>query len=97
MRRLIIGAFIAGAVTYLAFFVGCIGSEAGSGLSQACSPIGPLLRIPLLYWLPYADSRYFGVDSMFIAIAGNAVFWGGVAAAIAFLVARTRKRSAPTS
>lgn len=96
MRRLIVISFIAGAIGYLGLFVGCIGSETGSGLSQACSPIGPLLRTPLLYWLPYAESRYLGIDSMFIAIVGNAVFWGIVVAGIAFMVARVRNRSTST-
>jgi hypothetical protein len=93
MKRFwLIGSFVGGAACYLTFLVGCLGSEAGTPVSHACTSIGPLLRMPLLYWLPHAESRYLGVDSMILAIAGNAVFWGIVIAAIAALIARLREK-----
>jgi hypothetical protein len=86
-------SFLAGAIGYLSLFIGCVGSESGSPLSGGCSTIGPLLRTPLFYWLPYANSRYWGIDSMFLALAGNMLFWGIVVSACCFAVVRLRDTS----
>lgn len=83
-------SFGVGAVGYLLIFIGCIGSETGSSLSAACSSVGSLLRAPFFYWLPYANSRYFGIDSLFIAFAGNMAFWGAIVAACYVLLKRRK-------
>lgn len=69
-------SFIAGALGYLVLMVGCLGSGVGSGVSDACSTIGGALRVPFLYLLPHAQSRYLGIDSAVLAVLGNAIFWG---------------------
>ena len=83
-------AFILGGVAYLVVLVGCLGSSPNSTLGDACSAIGPILRVPFLYVLPYADSRYLGVDAMLWATIGNAFVWG---AALAIVTATMRRRT----
>lgn len=88
-------AFILAGLVYLAVLIGCLGSSTGSGLGAACSVIGPVLRVPFFYILPYAESRYLGVDAMVLTIVGNAVVWGAIAAILAVNIG-TRKRERPT-
>ena len=88
-------AFVLTGLIYLAVLIGCLGSSTGSRLGAACSIIGPVLRVPFLYLLPYADSRYLGVDAMVLALIGNAVVWGAFAAILAVSIG-TRRREQPT-
>jgi hypothetical protein len=84
-------AFIVGAVAYLVLLLGCLGSGANSALGDACSAIGPILRAPFLYVLPYAQSRYLGVDAMHWTVVGNAIVWGAALAILIESVRRTKK------
>jgi hypothetical protein len=93
MRAVI--AFIVGGVAYLVLLVGCLGSSASSTLGHACSAVGPILRVPFLYALPYAESRYLGVDAMHLAVVGNAIVWG-VALAILVVIMRNRMKKPAT-
>mgnify|MGYP001491028593 CR=1 FL=1 len=69
-------AFFVGAVVYLGLLIGCLGAEAGSSLSDACGLIGGLLKSPMLHFLPYASSKYLGIDSFALFITFNGVAWG---------------------
>ena len=88
-------AFIVGGVVYLVLLVGCLGSSAGTAPGDACSTVGPILRVPFLYVLPYAESRYLGVDAMYLAVVGNAIVWGA-ALAILLVCMRSRTKKSPT-
>jgi hypothetical protein len=94
MRALLVTAFLLGAGAYVLLFVGCLGTEAGSTLSQTCSALSPLLKTPLLYWLPHASSRYLGIDSMVLAGVGNALLWGVAFVALTYLILRMRNKKA---
>jgi hypothetical protein len=95
MRKPFAIAFLVGGCAYLVLLIGCLGSSAGTALSEACSAIGPILRIPFLYVIPYAHSRYFGVDAAVLAVAGNTIVWG---IALGILVLGIRKaQRAPRS
>jgi hypothetical protein len=90
MRAAFAIAFLAGGCGYLIALIGCLGSGADTTLGEACSAIGPLLRVPFLYVLPYIESRYLGLDSMVWVVVGNAIVWG---AALAILVVNMRGRT----
>jgi len=81
-------AFLVAALTYGLIFVGCLGTEPGTSASTTCGTIGVLLKTPFLHFLPYASTRYLGVDSFLLFSVLNMLFWGGAAVVIAWLFAR---------
>jgi hypothetical protein len=85
-------AFVVAAVLYGVLFVGCVGTESGSTASSACGAVGPLLKGPFLHALPYANSRYFGIDALILFTTLNMLFWGSVAAGLTWWVSKRRAR-----
>lgn len=80
--------FAAGTLTYLFAFGTCLGTEAGNLLGSSCSAIGPILKLPLLVAVPYAGSKFLGVDSALLLLTLNATTWGALGAVVAGLIAK---------
>lgn len=87
-----VAAFVVGALAYLGLIIGCLGSETGSSLSDACGLIGGLLKSPMFHFLPYAKSRYFGIDSFALFVALNGISWGALCAVVVWIAQRLGKR-----
>jgi hypothetical protein len=83
-------AFVGAAALYAGLFAGCVGSEPGTTASATCSVVGPLLKSPFLHALPYASSRYLGVDALIILVVLNVLFWGVVAAGVTWWLSKRR-------
>ena len=95
MYKFHLGIGFAVCLGYVAALLGCLGSQTVSALGRGCAAIGPLMRAPLFYWLPHAKSSYLGIDSLFIAVLGNALFWAAVAVALVELLSRAKRRRQP--
>lgn len=88
-------AFLVASLVYAGVFVGCLGTEPGTTASATCETIGLLLKTPLLHVLPYASTRYFGIDSFLLFSVLNMLFWGGTAAAVAWVLSRRSRIRRP--
>lgn len=83
-------AFVVAAALYAGLFVGCVGSEPGTTAGSTCGVVGPLLKSPFLHALPYASSRYFGIDALILFTALNVLFWGAAAAGLTWWLSKRR-------
>lgn len=87
-----VAAFVVGAMAYLGSLVGCLGAETGSSLSTACGLIGEFLKSPMLYFLPFAQSRYFGIDAFVLFVVLNGIWWGAICTLVVWVTQRLRRR-----
>lgn len=81
-------AFVSTATLYVGLFVGCVGTEPGTTASATCGVAGPLLKSPFLHVLPYASSRYLGVDALILFAVLNVMFWGTAAAGVTWWLSK---------